>query len=221
MGTWVVVHYIMVMFPLIFLWRSLFYIEDCPAACHASETALVLIWNTVCPPLADHFPKSLVLHIYFPRALGQPPIIYPLTSGSGAVRPNSKLSQLTHGPTLNFYTHWKSSVRVLFPHPVKLLHSLKIFNEGLIPSPPFNFYMHISLSVSCHCSIWRKPKMLENSSNRGFCKRVFEHPYRSQIQSRFLSPTKVAAVILHRSLHGFSSSYVVKLHSGQMANSWS
>ena len=47
-----------------------FYIEDCPAACHASETALVLIWNTVCPPLADHFPKSLVLHIYFPRALG-------------------------------------------------------------------------------------------------------------------------------------------------------
>ena len=70
MGTWVVVHYIMGMFPLIFLWRSLFYIEDCPAACHASETALVLIWNTVCPPLADHFPKSLVLHIYFPRALG-------------------------------------------------------------------------------------------------------------------------------------------------------
>ena len=28
------------------------------------------------------------------------------------------------------------------PTPVKLLHSLKIFNKGLILPPPLNFYIH-------------------------------------------------------------------------------
>ena len=34
-----------------------------------------------------------------------------------------------------------------FPTPVKLLHSLKIFNKGLILPPPLNFYIHWRSSI--------------------------------------------------------------------------
>ena len=34
-----------------------------------------------------------------------------------------------------------------FPTPVKLLHSLTIFNKGLILPPPLNFYIHWEFSI--------------------------------------------------------------------------
>ena len=61
-----------------------------------------------------------------------------VTLGSGtAVRPNSKLSQLTPGPNLNHmfndFTDWRSSMRDQIPQPgpapVKPLHWLKMFNK--------------------------------------------------------------------------------------------
>ena len=38
-----------------------------------------------------------------------------------------------------FYIHWKSSIRVNSPTPIKLLRSLKIVNKGLILPPPLKF----------------------------------------------------------------------------------
>ena len=52
------------------------------------------------------------------------------------------LGNINFPPPLNFYIHWRSSIRVYFSHRVKLLHSLKIFNKGLILPPPLNFYIH-------------------------------------------------------------------------------
>jgi hypothetical protein len=55
-----------------------------------------------------------------------------------------------------------------FPTPVKLLHSLKIFNKGLILPPPLNFYIRWRSSIrdlkvrpgwSC-LMIWRNSKIL-------------------------------------------------------------
>jgi len=47
---------------------------------------------------------------------------------------------------VRLYIQLGRSTRVLreykFPTPVKLLHSLKIFNKGFILPPPLNFYIH-------------------------------------------------------------------------------
>ena len=68
-------------------------------------------------------------------------------------------------PPLNFYTHWRSSIRVQSPTPSKLLHSLKIFNKGLILPPPVNFYIHcrsslmmmIMMMMMMTITMWNEP----------------------------------------------------------------
>ena len=98
-----------------------------------------------------------------------------LEKGSGGAVPNSKLSQLTlkifnkgpnPSPPWNYYAHWRSSIRdqILHPRgtitliedlqkgtksftPLELLGSLKIFNKGPNPSPPWNYYAHWRSSI--------------------------------------------------------------------------
>ena len=50
-------------------------------------------------------------------------------------------------PPLNSYLRWRSSIRVNFPTPVKLFHSLKIFNKGSILPPPLNSSIHWRSSI--------------------------------------------------------------------------
>ena len=50
-------------------------------------------------------------------------------------------------PPLNFYIHWRSSIRVQFSHPHEL-HSFKSFNKGLILPPALNLYIHWRPSIN-------------------------------------------------------------------------
>ena len=75
--------------------------------------------------------------------------------------------------------------------------------------------------MSCHCSMWRKPKMLKKSSSRGSGKRVFDDPNPKAVFDLQQNHLKICCytVVLYGNFHGLSSSSRRReLHSGQTAS---